>query len=157
MIKNLLISGIYILTVNICMAQTAINVAGGDVKNSTATVSWSIGQTFYQSSESNLTEGVQQPYEIFNIGINDTEAISLNLVVYPNPTPDFLELKIEDKNFDFKTGSYQITDINGRVIISEKISDFHTQISMIKFMQGIYLLEISVERNTVKTFKIIKN
>jgi len=151
--KKLLFLGVCLLTVNICTAQSVLNAAGGDVKTSEASVSWSIGQTFYQ-----VAEGVQIPYEILNVtGINDMEAISLNVAVYPNPTPDFLELRIDERDFDYKTGSYRIADMNGKVLISEKINDFQTRISMEKFPKGIYLLEVMTKNNTVKTFKIVKN
>ena len=151
--KKLLFLGVCLLTVNICTAQSVLNAAGGDVKTSEASVSWSIGQTFYQ-----VAEGVQIPYEILNVtGINDMEAISLNVAVYPNPTPDFLELRIDERDFDYKTGSYRIADMNGKVLISEKINDFHTRISMEKFPKGVYLLEVMTKNDTVKTFKIVKN
>ena len=139
--------------VNFCTAQTVINSAGGDVRNETASVSWSLGQTFY-----NINEGVQHPYEIMIItGIDDMKAISLNIAVYPNPTSDFLELKINEQEFDYKTGYYLISDINGKLLKSEKINDAFTLISMEKYPKGIYTVEIKTNNKTVSTFKIIKN
>jgi len=153
--KTLLILIISLLAINITIAQSSFNAAGGDVENSDIKVSWSIGQTFYQADE-NIIEGVQQPYEISTV-INSKKAISLNLVVYPNPTPDFLELRIDEMDFDLKSSSYRVVDINGNVLITEKINNFITQISMGNYPKGVYLLEVNIENNTVKSFKIVKN
>ena len=156
--KTLLILGISLLIINYSQAQTSFNAAGGDIESSEAKVSWSVGQTFYTADVSNISEGVQLPYEVMTItGKNDLEAISLNLVVYPNPTSDFLELKVEDTNFDFKSGAYRIADIKGSILISEKINDFQTRISMENLPKGVYLLEVSSGEKNVKTFKIVKN
>jgi len=146
---------ISLLAINITIAQSAFNAAGGDFENSDIKVSWSIGQTFYQADE-NIIEGVQQPYEISTV-IDSKQAISLNLVIYPNPTSDFLELRIDDMNFDYKSSSYRVADISGKVLVAEKINDFITQISMGNYPKGVYLLEVIIGKDTVKSFKIVKN
>ena len=147
---------IWLLIINNSNAQTSINAAGGDFENENATLSYSIGQIFYQTDE--IMEGVQLPYNISEIvGIDDLPGIFLNISVYPNPTQDFLELKIETENFDFNDVIYQITDVNGRTIKSVQILDFHTIVEIENFPKGIYFFEVKTNSNTYKTFKIVKN
>jgi len=154
--KHLLILAISLSTINLCTAQTSLNTAGGDFKSETVTLSYSIGQVFYQTD--NLIEGVQLPYNIFEYdGIDDIEGIFLKISAFPNPTSDNLELRIETLDFDYQNAIYQITDMNGRLIKSDKILDFQTIVSMEKYQKGIYFLEVKTKNNVLKTFKIVKN
>ncbi|MCL2074818.1 MAG: T9SS type A sorting domain-containing protein [Marinilabiliaceae bacterium] len=154
--KIVLIIGISLLLINYSAAQTSINAAGGDFISEDATLSYSIGQIFYETDI--LNEGVQLPYNILEmVGIDEVENIFLNILAYPNPTQDFLELRIETDGFDFQNVFYQISDNNGRLLISDKIQDFQTVISMEKFPKGVYLLKVKTKDNVLKTFKVVKN
>jgi hypothetical protein len=153
--KKILLLAISLLIINLCTAQTSFNAAGGNVKNAGVTLSYSIGQVFYETNI--LNEGVQLPYHIMEIvGIDDLEGIYLNIIAYPNPTSDYLELKFETNEFDFKNVQYQITDINGHQLKSEKIESFQTNISMENRLKGVYILEVKLKNKTIKTFKIVK-
>ena len=90
------------------------------------------------------------------VGIEDVEGIFLNISAFPNPASDFLELRIETQEFDYQNVLYQISDINGKLIKSDKILDIRTVISMQNLPQGVYLLEVKAKNNTLKTFKIVK-
>jgi len=154
--KKVYIIAISLLSINLCTAQTSFNAAGGNINNESVSISYSIGQIFNETSS--LNEGVQLPYNIFEIvGIDDIENIFLNILAYPNPTSDYLELKISMSDFDYSNVLYQITDINGRMVKTEKITDFQTLISMENLPQGIYILEVKTSKNKSKTFKIVKN
>ena len=154
--KKIIFFALSLLSINLCIAQTSLNAAGGDFSDDGVTLSYSIGQVFYETNI--LNEGVQMPYNILEIiGIKDMEGIFLNIVAYPNPTRDILELKIETKDFDFKNVHYQISDIEGQRLKSDKINDFQTVISMEKYPKGVYFLEVKAKNSTVKTFKIVKN
>jgi hypothetical protein len=153
--KTILVLAFSLLSINLCTAQISLNAAGGDFVNHNATLSYSIGQLFIQTNSPN--EGVQIPYNIVDIsGIDNLKDISFNLVVYPNPTSDYLELKIDNKDFDFNTGYYKITDINGNTIISEKISQPYNKVAVSNLSKGTYLLEVIDGNKTLKTLKITK-
>jgi len=57
--------------------------------------------------------------------------IKLMMIVYPNPTNAFVNLKIE--NHSLENLQYQLFDNNGRQIHSQKITTSETQISMENF------------------------
>ena len=99
------------------------------------------------------SQGVQQPYEISTtVGINET-SINLELSVYPNPTTDYLTLKVED-NTEL---NYQLYDNQGKIIENKKVTANSTTISMEALPKSIYFLNITDNKQVVKTFKIIKN
>jgi hypothetical protein len=78
-------------------AQQSTNSSGGNATGSGGKVSYSVGQIVYTStagSGGSASQGVQQPYEIFTLGIDDFSNINLTMIVYPNPTTTLVNLKI---------------------------------------------------------------
>ena len=120
-------------------------------------MSYSLGQVVYTTSSGSngtVSQGVQQPFEISTItGIKETN-ITLQCVVYPNPTNDYIKLKI----VNYKTGKlfYQLYDINGKLLENKKAEDNETNISMGNLVSGTYLLKVTDNQKEVKTFRIIK-
>jgi hypothetical protein len=53
------------LVINLCTAQTSLNAGGGDFENGVVTLSYSIGQVFYETDV--INEGVQLPYNILEV------------------------------------------------------------------------------------------
>lgn len=138
-------------------AQQAIPSAGGEATGSNGKISYSIGQLAYatnSSSDGSIAEGIQQAFEIFTTG-TDAANIQLELAVYPNPTADFLNLEIVD--FEAATLSYQLFNLEGKLLASQKSLDRSTKIKMKNFPSATYFLKISDQQNNIKTFKIIKN
>jgi hypothetical protein len=139
-------------------AQNATTTTGGNARGAGGTVSYSVGQTFYTThngTTGTVAQGVQQPYEISVIsGINDG-AITLDCTVYPNPTTDYLRLKIADNATLNLT--YQIFDINGKQLLNKKVEGSETTISMQGLVPGSYFLKVTDNKQEIKTFKIIKN
>jgi len=137
-------------------AQESPTATGGEATGVGGTVSYSLGQVVYTTntgSNGSVEQGVQQPYEISaTVGINES-SISLEMSVYPNPTTNYLTLKVEiTKNL-----SYQLFDMQGKVIASKKITDNTTTVVMENLPTATYLLKVTDSNKTVKTFKIIKN
>jgi len=73
--------------------------------------------------------------------------------VYPNPTTDYLTLKVEDNS----NLSYQLHDLQGKVIENKKVNANSTIITMEALPKATYFLRVTDNKNTVKTFKVIKN
>lgn len=139
-------------------AQQTIPAAGGEASGSGGTISYTVGQLVYTTNtgtNNSLAQGVQQVYEISALGVDDFNEIKLEYVVYPNPTIDKLALKI--KNFNNEDLSYQIYDINGRILKMEKLRESSTTISMGYLPSAIYFLRVISGQQPLKTFKIIKN
>jgi hypothetical protein len=139
-------------------AQESIPVSGGNAIGSGGSVSYSIGQIVYTTNtgiNGSVAQGVQQPYEISVIGIEETIGIILFYQVYPNPTTDFLTLKVE--NYDKWDLLYRLFDNNGRLLESKRITSTETDLDMTNYVAGIYFLKVLNKHREVRTFKIIKN
>jgi hypothetical protein len=140
-------------------AQITIPATGGNETGSGGSVSYTICQIAYNTlSGTNgiVTQGVQQPYEISVVTtLEEIKDISLISSIYPNPTTNFLILKVEDnENANF---FYWLYGVNGNLIETNKIFVNETQISMGNKVSGTYFLKITSGNKEIKTFKIIKN
>lgn len=138
-------------------AQENLITSGGTTTSANGTISYSIGQIAYTvaaGTSGSLVQGVQQPYEIsVTLGINET-TINLEMNVFPNPTTSFLNLKVDKQKIEGL--SYQLIDLQGKVIKNKKISSNTTTIEMESLPAAIYFLKTTKNNQVIKTFKIIK-
>lgn len=146
---------------NLLQAQEAEVTTGGDFSGSGGRVSFSVGQVFYTTITggiSSIAQGVQQAYEISVMtGISGTQPISLQISVYPNPTFDYINLKIDSLSpGNYASIRYQLVGIDGKILINEKIYENELKIGMRAYVSGIYFLRITNKNREVQTFKIIK-
>lgn len=155
-VKHLLILMLIFDLTNIFAQQTPI-ASGGMASSVNGNISYSFGQIDY-STNSNLTgslsQGVQQPYEIFTLGTDNFHNISLKMLVFPNPTTTLVKLRIEDLNFN--TLEYNLFDLAGKQIFSQKINQLETQIPLENLPSTTYILNVSDNGKIIKSFKIIK-
>ena len=137
-------------------AQENPTASGGEATGAGGTASYSVGQVVYTAAtgtNGSITQGVQQPYEIsVTTGVNKT-TINLELSVYPNPTTDYLTLKVED-NTEL---NYQIYDNHGKVIANKKVTATTSTINLESLPKATYFLNVVNNSQVLKTFKIIKN
>jgi hypothetical protein len=151
----LILSALFIL-INL-EAQSGPVTTGYDATGSGGSVSYSIGQIDYTAptgSGGSVHEGLQQPYEFYTFGVENNPSISLELMVYPNPTTSTLFLNILQP--DLSNLNYQLYDELGRELASSLITEKTTPILMESYSPGIYLLKIFDTKNPLQTFKIIK-
>ena len=160
--KRLKLSAVLLLGLGLTglQAQTSVNATGGNASGSGGSASYSVGQLAYTTNtgtNGSVSEGVQQPFEISVVtGIEEAKDIFLNVSAYPNPTTDYLELKVE--NLQLSELSYKLYDISGKVYQNKEIGNSITKIEMQNLPQGIYFIKVIDTKNKeVKTFKIIKN
>ncbi len=153
-----LITIVFCLTLTVLQAQQAILTSGGKATGGGGTASYSIGQMVYSTatgSNGSVAQGVQQAFEISTtLGIEDN-LINLSFKAYPNPTTSVLTLKIS--NFNQNNMKYALFDIQGRLLIQQKIQQENTNISTENLAPAIYFLRIFNQNNLIKIFKIIKN
>lgn len=154
-------------------AQEAIPASGGDASGSGGSVSYSVGQMVYAintGTNGSEAQGVQQPYEIsIIIGIEGADGINLLVSVQPNPTSDILLLKVDaSTTLSTRSLNYQLFDMLGNLIETNKITNNETSIIMRDFVPATYLLKVYAiggnehisaipNDRIVKSFKIIKN
>lgn len=140
-----------------CGAQTSVNASGGDVGSATGSLSYSVGQVFQETviaGNNSIIQGVQQPFEITTLGVDNFASITVEMKVYPNPTSSILFLNFAD--FAKRSSYYELFDTSGKMIRNAKIQSKESQIDLQQSPSGIYILKVSAENVVLKTFKIIK-
>jgi hypothetical protein len=162
--KKLKLSAVLLLGLGLTglQAQESINATGGDASGSGGSASFSVGQVIYQThtgTSGSVAEGVQKPYEISVVtGLEEAKGINLMLTAYPNPTTDYLTLEVQ--GFEFSNLYFQMYDMQGKLLKSEKITSNQTSIVMSNLVPATYFVKIVTLHATsqeVKTFKVIKN
>jgi len=156
--KTILILGCCLLGWGtILKAQQGTVTSGGEASGTGGNVSYTIGQVNYNyqpgTGSGNINEGLQQPFEIYAVGIDDNTGVSLTSTVYPNPTVETLTLKVES---DITGLVYQLFDDNGKLISSSKITEPETTIDMTQLAVAKYFLKVISNNRELRTFKVIK-
>lgn len=154
----ILCAGILLAIITRLQAQNAISSSGGNASGNGGSASYSIGQiVYFTNTGSNGFEiqGVQQPYEILELTGIEENGIALTCSVYPNPSANFLTLKIKDCGKENLT--CQLLDINGKLLETKKISSDETNITICNLIPAVYLLKVVQDNKEIKTFKVIKN
>jgi len=143
----------------VLLAQEVLTTSGGDTTGIGGSVSYTVGQVLYSTNtgtNGSVAEGVQQPYEIsVVVGIDQAEGINLICTAYPNPATDLLTLEVEIT--DNENLFYQLYDMMGKLLVSKKLIDLKTTISMANLAPATYFLKVTDNQKVVKTFKIINN
>lgn len=141
----------------VVQAQEAISTSGTHTENSTAIISWTIGQTFTETignSNYELTQGIHQV--TFTItAIDEVQNEQINITAYPNPTTHYVEIEVDCE--DYNDLSYQLFDFNGKLLEQKQINNSITTIETTKLPSATYFIKINKEKTYLKTFQIIKN
>lgn len=139
-------------------AQSANTASGGEATGTGGSVSYSIGQIAYTSNTSDngtVSQGVQQAYEIFSVGIPES-TFGISLSVYPNPTIDNLTLRVSE--FNSENFSYLLYDLQGRLLDNGKVTETLTPIETAQLPPATYFINVvNQESKKIQTFKVIKN
>lgn len=141
------------------MAQSDIVPAGGTATGAGGSATYTVGQIAVQRMENGdkyIIEGVQQPYEIQTVGIDDHPGISLEAIVYPNPTQHYVQLRISNYMIPDYGLKAQLYDANGRLLQIFTISDFETKMDLEQYPTASYQLRVYDDKQLLKTFKIVK-
>ena len=159
--KQIKLSAVLLLGLGLTglQAQESINATGGNASGSGGSVSYSVGQIVYTTStgtNGSVANGVQQPFEISVVtGLEEATGIMLSLTAYPNPTTEYLTLSIDD--FEISNLSYQLYDMNGKLLQNAKITGNQTSIVMSNLIPATYFVKVIQKNKELKTFKIVKN
>jgi hypothetical protein len=139
-------------------AQQSSNAAGGDATGIGGSVAYSVGQVVYTANNSpsgTVSQGVQQAYEIYSVGIKETE-LNISLSVFPNPIVDNLTLQLS--NYNNEKLSYHLSDLQGKLLNKEQIIAEQTQINTSSLPPATYFIHVVNQDNKkIQLFKIIKN
>ena len=138
-------------------AQHGFVAAGGKASGTGGSVSYSIGQIDYKTTSGTdytVNEGLQQPFEVSVVGIDEQPSIQLTAAAYPNPATQNLTLQLDASQSGLY---YQLFDNNGKLLSSEQITSNKTVINMCTLATSEYFLKVINTTQTLKTFKIFKS
>jgi len=137
--------------------QNAVT-SGGDASGNGGSVSYSVGQIDYISasgSSGNINQGVQQPFEIFSVGIEEIQ-FDVNVSLFPNPAVDQVIISLEAWE-NYKNPVYNVTDEQGRIVRQGTITLTETSVQVSDLANACYYLNVSVDNQLVKSFKLVKS
>lgn len=137
-----------------------IITSGNNATGSAGTVTYSIGQVFYTyigESVYNVAQGIQHDEKSDTLGRpeNSIEP-KTEIFVFPNPTTDFVNINIEGYEMENGQRSYQLFDLQGRLVKQNSINQTETQINLTDLSSSIFLLQVFIDNKILKTFKILK-
>lgn len=139
-------------------AQETISATGGTATGTGGTATYTGGQLVFNvvtGTTGFIIQGVQQPFEISVVtAIANTEDITLECIVYPNPTDGIIRLVI--KSFEDGKMRFLLYDLNGILLQEMKIEERETVISLENLLPSVYFLKVIKGNLEVKVFKIIK-
>ncbi len=144
---------LFLLGIGVLQAQESFGATGGEATGS-GTVNYTVGQVVYTTNtgvNGNVSQGIQHPFEIYSLGINNPK-INISLAVYPNPTTSVLHLKVANS----QGLSYQLYDLFGKLLEHKAISSLTTNIHTSSLPNATYFLKVVSEKRQIKTFKVIK-
>lgn len=140
-------------------AQEVIPASGGNASGSGGSASYTIGQMVYTTNSGtngSVAQGVQQPYEISVVNtIEEANDITLECSAYPNPTTEFIKLKV--KSYKVENLSYQLFDMLGKLLETKSLEVEETNIVLSNLVPATYFVKVIQGQKEIKTFKIIKN
>lgn len=137
--------------------------SGNTATGSSGSVTYSIGQVFYTYFGNepfyNVAQGIQQQEKQSNV--NDKADIisnEIDIIVYPNPTTDYVTVNISDTGTSLKnkSQSYQLFDVQGRVLKQNIINQSEIEIDLTNFSSSLYILQFYVDNKVLKTIKLLK-
>jgi hypothetical protein len=152
---SLLIS-VYLI-IQLAQLQEAIPVSAGVAVGSGGSANHTVGQVFYTTQTTtagSVSQGVQHTFEFQTLSNPALTIVKVTAVTYPNPTKDFIILKITDTALH--NLRYTLFDVNGKAILSGSITESSTQVQMKHLAIGTYILKVIQKNKALKIFKILK-
>jgi hypothetical protein len=136
--------------------QDVTAASGGYFQGNSVSVSFTVGETFISTlGNSNLmvTQGFQQP-RLYVTAVNEIIGLTVNIQAFPNPVTDYLKLVTSEPLQ--RGSSYQLFNMNGSLVEEKQLGGSITEISFQSLVSATYLLKVTQNAQTLKTFKIIK-
>ena len=165
-LKPLSILGLALFFVNNSFTQSiapqSVNSAGTKMTQANGSLSFTVGELVVLSqtdSEGNtLGGGFTAGATLSTMSIQETNIAVLDVKVFPNPTSDLLNIRINHSTLDQVLVS--ITDIQGKEVYNGKYAGISNTIGINTafFSTGNYILSLKNSSNALLgTYKIIKH
>ena len=166
--RNYLLIGLIVFGAFCSQAQEAdtvfiqlFGIGGGYGATSNGnSLSYSMGELMVETASNynqNLTQGFQQNSFKAIVGIIEVKDVTINVEAYPNPTTEFLNIKISGKNTTLSAKEYDLTlyDMLGKEVQLDKnwIDDQTIRLDLKQIPTGMYMVNF----REIKSTKIISN
>lgn len=130
--------------------------ASGNIKNSSVSIDWVIGETVtatMSSSNNQLSNGFEQnTYIITAIKHN---VLNIDVSLFPNPIKNSLNL--QSKDVLLKNGKYQLIDLAGKIIATGNLRDENIAIDFSTFVASTYYLVLMNQKSELlQSYKVVK-
>jgi hypothetical protein len=163
--KPLVLLGLFLLIVGVSNSQSivpqSINSGGAKMSQSNGSLSFTVGEliviTQTDSDGNTIGGGLIVGATITTVAIQEPNAEVLSVKVYPNPTTDLVNIKINYSTLEHVIVS--ITDLQGKEVYNGKYSGISNTIGVntAMYATGTYMLSLKNQNNQVLgTYKIIK-
>ena len=127
-------------------------------------LSYSMGETMVETVDNfnqTLTQGFQQNSFEAVVGVIEIEDVAFDIEAYPNPTQDYLNIKISASNGAVNAQDYDVLfyDLTGKEISLEQNYEENQVIRLdLQYLPtGAYIARIvGKENNVISNFKITK-
>ena len=113
---------------------------------------WTLAESFYAASrlvgwmDLVIGDPICRAYGS-NLGVNNFE-INSKIMVYPNPTSDYIRINIDEN------GSFLITDVLGKTVLEITDYEKNANVDVSKLEKGVYLIQFfNAKRNGLKFIK----
>jgi len=93
------------------------------------------------------------PIYVSSVGITDNNN-SFNCKIYPNPASDNLIIE-SDRNKLTTNAIISVYDIQGKLLLQQKIMQQQTELNISQFAKGIYIIKINNDKETMQS-KFVK-
>jgi hypothetical protein len=164
--KPLTLLGIVLLMGTLSYAQSiapqSVNSSGTKMSQTNGSLSFTVGELVVLSqtdSQGNtLGGGFTAGATLTTVSIQETDAAVLDLSVFPNPTSDLVNIRINHSSIEQVVVS--ITDLQGNEVYNGKYAGVSNTIGIntSAYASGTYVLSLKNNNNQVLgTYKIIKN
>jgi hypothetical protein len=138
---------------NTIYAQVAALSCGGDAIDTGGSISFSIGQPFFETfwdTDISIAAGVQQAYEVSETSDTRNPERASQISVCPNPTTDIVKVNVCAE--ESAIWRCTVLDGNGRIIREHQSRDEELLLNFRALPAGTYMLRISDENQYLKTF-----
>ena len=145
-----------ILAASQLAAQSAVVASGGDAVSSSGSVSFSIGQISNAqatASTGSLSEGVQQPFEFFEVTVNEVLR-EIGISLFPNPA--LTDVMIELPTFQEGIVA-RFYSSNGSLIEEVNIFSKSTSVNVRNWAASTYYMQLSDSSGNTSTYKLVKH
>lgn len=151
---------IFLVSFYVKMEAQAIITSGGDYFSNvhgslSSTTGEPITETF-SGTANILTQGFQQTrLYLLSISLPEEQLNpKLQIFAFPNPAKEFVKINIE--NVTTEHLSYDLFDVNGKLMLHNQFEPSETEIHFYQMSPGSYTLKIYADQKEMKAFKIIK-